>query len=84
MTNQLFVLLTEARARIEGKPDIYVKTGSPLTLTCMMSQSPHDLGTVAWYRGSQPVVTSSVSENDLYSDPRIVVETDWSEALTSK
>ncbi|XP_018054263.1 PREDICTED: uncharacterized protein LOC108691120, partial [Atta colombica] len=76
--------VVEARARILGQADIYVKTGSLLTLTCVMSQGPHDLGTVAWYRGSQAVVTSSRSENDIEMEPRITVETEWSDALTSK
>ncbi|EGI60739.1 hypothetical protein G5I_11060 [Acromyrmex echinatior] len=61
--------LFEARARILGQADIYVKTGSLLTLTCVMSQGPHDLGTVAWYRGSQAVVTSTRSENDIETEP---------------
>lgn len=77
-------MFTEARARISGPSDIYVKTGSLLTLTCLMSQGPHDLGTVAWYRGSQPVVTSPHSENDVNGEPRIAVETEWSDALTSR
>ncbi|EFN87758.1 hypothetical protein EAI_13197, partial [Harpegnathos saltator] len=72
-----------ARARIIGPPDIYVKTGSLLTLTCLMSQGPHDLGTVAWYRGNQAVVTSPRWENDIDAEPRITVETEWSDALTS-
>lgn len=49
-----------------------------------MSQGPHDLGTVAWYRGDQAVVTSPQSENDVDTEPRITVETEWSDALTSK
>ncbi|CAK9813805.1 hypothetical protein ANTPLA_LOCUS7987 [Anthophora plagiata] len=49
-----------------------------------MSQGPHDLGTVAWHRGSQPVVTSPHSENDVNGEPRITVETEWSDALTSR
>lgn len=78
------LFVSEARARISGQSDIYVKTGSQLTLTCLMSQGPHDLGTVAWFRGSQPVITSPHSENDINSEPRITVETEWSEALTSR
>ncbi|XP_025163184.1 protein turtle homolog B [Harpegnathos saltator] len=76
--------VVEARARIIGPPDIYVKTGSLLTLTCLMSQGPHDLGTVAWYRGNQAVVTSPRWENDIDAEPRITVETEWSDALTSR
>lgn len=76
--------VSEARARIIGPPDIYVKTGSLLTLTCLMSQGPHDLGTVAWFRGTQAVVTSPRSENDIEAEPRITVETEWSDALTSR
>lgn len=75
---------SEARARILGKPDLYIKTGSSLTLTCLMSQGPHDLGTVDWYRDNQPLDTSTISENDVDTAPRITVETEWSEALTSR
>lgn len=67
-----------------GLPDIYVKTGSGLTLTCLMSQGPHDLGTVGWYRENEPLDTSPRSENDIDSEPHIKVETEWSEALTSR
>nr|KAF7421945.1 hypothetical protein H0235_009781 [Vespula pensylvanica] len=76
--------LEEARARINGTSDIYVKTGSLLTLTCLMSQGPHHLGTVAWYRGNHAVVTSPRLENDVNAEPRITVETEWSDALTSR
>ncbi|XP_011298565.1 hemicentin-2 [Fopius arisanus] len=76
--------VVEAKARIEGPSDKYVKTGSELTLTCVMSQGPHDLGTVAWYRDNQPVVTSPRNENDVDAEPRINVETVWSDALTSR
>ncbi|XP_076234432.1 defective proboscis extension response 1 [Calliopsis andreniformis] len=76
--------VVEARARINGSSDIHVKTGSLLTLICLMSQGPHDLGTVAWFRDNQPVITSPHSENDIDGEPRITVESEWSEALTSR
>ncbi|XP_043280676.1 zwei Ig domain protein zig-8-like [Venturia canescens] len=76
--------VVDAKARIIGLSDIYIKTGSSLTLTCLMSQGPHDLGTVGWYRENQALDTSPRSENDIDSEPRIKVETEWSEALTSK
>ncbi|XP_053593130.1 zwei Ig domain protein zig-8 isoform X2 [Microplitis demolitor] len=76
--------VVEPRAKIMGPSDIYVKTGSVLTLTCLMSQGPHDLGTVAWFRDNQPVMTSARSDNDIDQQPRITVETEWSEALTSR
>ncbi|KAK0073943.1 hypothetical protein PV326_012912, partial [Microctonus aethiopoides] len=72
------------RAKILGLPDMYVKTGSLLTLTCLMSQGPHDLGTVAWFRDNHPVVTSTRNDNDINTEPRITVETVWSDALTSR
>ena len=77
-------IFAEARARITGASDIIVKTGSSLTLTCVMSQGPHNLGTVSWYRGSTPVTTSILSDNDVETEPRIMVETEWSDALTSR
>ncbi|XP_074095064.1 defective proboscis extension response 1 isoform X1 [Cotesia typhae] len=76
--------VVEPQAQIMAKGDIYVKTGSVLTLNCRMSQGPHDLGTVAWFRDNQPVVTSARSENDVDQQPRITVETEWSEALESR
>lgn len=82
--NLLHFIFTEAKARILGATDVYVKTGSLVTLTCLMSQGPHDLGTVAWYRDHQPVVTSARNENDIDAEPRINVETEWSDALTSR
>ncbi|KAG8040610.1 hypothetical protein G9C98_002606, partial [Cotesia typhae] len=77
-------VVSEPQAQIMAKGDIYVKTGSVLTLNCRMSQGPHDLGTVAWFRDNQPVVTSARSENDVDQQPRITVETEWSEALESR
>lgn len=44
---------TEAKALILGPTDIYVKIGSAVTLTCIITQGPHDLGTIYWYRGKQ-------------------------------
>ncbi|KAL7294267.1 hypothetical protein TKK_0012283 [Trichogramma kaykai] len=76
--------IAEARARITGAADIIVKTGSSLTLTCVMSQGPHNLGTVNWYRGDSPVTTSILPDNDIETEPRIMVETEWSDALTSR
>jgi len=41
----------EAKAIILGQSDLYVKMGSKINLTCVISQGPHDLGTISWYRG---------------------------------
>lgn len=79
--------VSEARARILGPADVYVKTGSTLSLTCLMSQSPHDLGTVSWYRANEVIIPSVVSKNDVKIDEKlrgIIVETEWSEVLTSR
>lgn len=78
------LLFSEARARIIGPADVYVKTGSLLTLTCLMSQGPHDLGTVAWFHGGKPVLTSTREGNDVALEPRVAVDTEWSDALTSR
>lgn len=36
---------------MQGPSDIYVKVGSQVILTCIVSQGPHELGTIFWYRG---------------------------------
>jgi hypothetical protein len=41
----------EAKAIILGQSDLYVKMGSKINLTCVISQGPHDLGTISWHRG---------------------------------
>lgn len=38
-----------------GPMDIYVKMGSEVLLTCIVSQGPHELGSIFWYRGKQVV-----------------------------
>lgn len=44
-------LPAEAKAIILGQSDLYVKMGSKVVLTCVISQGPHDLGTISWHRG---------------------------------
>lgn len=61
-SNSYFV--SESKARILGPRDLYVKAGSAVTLTCVISQGPHDLGTVFWYRGSELIETPTVHPND--------------------
>lgn len=36
---------------IPGPSDIYVKQGSAVVLTCIVSQGPHELGQILWLRG---------------------------------
>lgn len=43
--------IAEAKAVVVGPTDIYVKMGSEVMLTCIVSQGPHELGTIYWYRG---------------------------------
>ncbi|EDS32404.1 defective proboscis extension response [Culex quinquefasciatus] len=89
MTFQLNVV--EAKALILGPTDIYVKIGSAVTLTCIITQGPHDLGTIFWYRGTniiKPTEThpneTSVAAAAAAYPPRISVELKWTEALTSR
>lgn len=73
-----WLYVIESKAKILGPSDLYVKTGSSVTLTCIISQGPHDLGTVFWYRDKHPI------QPDLYHKPRITIDTEWSNTLTSK
>jgi hypothetical protein len=52
----LILRLSEAKAKILGPSDIYVKAGSAVTLTCMISQGPHDLGTIDWFKGEIVII----------------------------
>lgn len=68
MPRRLFRSLTrpagaEAKAEIHGPRDLYVKMGSLVTLACKVSQGPHELGTIHWYRGECGVRTGRTGEN---------------------
>lgn len=78
INRNLICSVAESKAKILGPSDLYVKTGSSVTLTCTISQGPHDLGTVFWYRDHQPIHSES------HHKPRITVDTEWSNSLTSK
>lgn len=56
--------VAEAKARILGPSDLHVKAGSTITLTCIINQGPHDLGTVFWYKGDNILETSEPHIND--------------------
>ncbi|GBP83045.1 hypothetical protein EVAR_52790_1 [Eumeta japonica] len=74
----------EAKAHILGPADLYVKTGSSLSLTCVLSQGPHDLGTIFWYKGSTIIEYKELEDNELTEEPRLKLKTEWTEQLTSK
>ncbi|KFB46215.1 AGAP007759-PA-like protein [Anopheles sinensis] len=78
--------VVEAKAVILGPTDLYVKMGSIVTLTCIISQGPHDLGTIYWYRGSSLVQPIELHPSDpsIAYPHRISVELKWTEALTSR
>ncbi|CAK1547683.1 unnamed protein product [Leptosia nina] len=76
--------VVEAKAHILGPADLYVKTGSSLALTCILSQGPHDLGTIFWYKGSNLIEYKELEANDIVEQPRIRLKTEWTEQLTSR
>lgn len=47
----LFFSFAELKAQILGQSDLYVKSGSQITIMCMLTQGPHDLGSILWYKG---------------------------------
>lgn len=74
-------LFAESKARILGHSELYVKTGSSVTITCVISQGPHDLGTVLWYRDSIPVHNSPLPPQ---GTPRLYINSEWTDGLTSR
>lgn len=45
----------EPQAAILGSPDLAVKVGAPINLTCVISQSPDQLQFVFWYRDERMI-----------------------------
>ncbi|XP_031623671.1 uncharacterized protein LOC116340999 [Contarinia nasturtii] len=77
--------IVEAKAVVVGPTDIYVKMGSEVVLTCIVSQGPHELGTIYWYRDSTMLdVPAEFESNDVDYSPRITVDTKWTDALRSR
>lgn len=47
-----------------------------MSVTCVISQGPHDLGSVSWYRDTDML--------HVQTERRMRIDTDWTEALTSR
>ncbi|XP_032521919.2 zwei Ig domain protein zig-8-like [Danaus plexippus] len=75
--------VVEAKAKVLGPADLYVKTGSLLSLTCILSQGPHDLGTIFWYKGSKLIEYKELEANEV-EEQRIRLKTEWTEQLSSR
>ncbi|KAL5286057.1 hypothetical protein ACFFRR_007630 [Megaselia abdita] len=73
----------ELKANIVGPPDLYVKTGSDINLTCKISQGPHELGNIFWYKGNE-IIDTTTNQNEIDDPNRIIVENDWKDGLTSR
>lgn len=43
--------ISELKAQILGPNDLYVKSGSQIIINCKLTQGPHDLGSILWYKG---------------------------------
>ncbi|CAO1385929.1 unnamed protein product [Diamesa hyperborea] len=76
--------VVEAKATILGQSDLYVKMGSIVVLTCVISQGPHDLGTIMWYRGSNLINQTHPNDSTSIYPMRVSVDVKWTEALTSR
>ncbi|KAJ6634510.1 hypothetical protein Bhyg_17711 [Pseudolycoriella hygida] len=49
-TVQSILKLKQLKANIAGPADLYVKSGSDINLQCKISQGPHELGNIFWYK----------------------------------
>ncbi|KAJ8945744.1 hypothetical protein NQ318_012066 [Aromia moschata] len=74
----------KAKARILGPTDLHVKAGSSITLTCLINQGPHDLGTLFWYKGDNILQPSEPHVNDADYMRRLTIENHWIDGLTSR
>lgn len=54
--------------------DLHVKAGSSITLSCLIKQGPHDLGTVFWYKGDNILETSQAHVNDADYMRKLTIE----------
>lgn len=67
-------IISEAKARIQGPSDLHVKAGSSVTLTCIIKQGPHDLGTVFWYKNEDILQPTILHVNDADTAPRVSIQ----------
>ncbi|XP_055849470.1 zwei Ig domain protein zig-8 [Episyrphus balteatus] len=89
MAFRLNVIVTPAdsQAFISGPPDLYVKVGSAITLTCHVKQpSSQDIGPIHWYRGPYIITPFAVHPNDAAIDlsRRISMESQLGDILKSR
>ncbi|RZF36669.1 hypothetical protein LSTR_LSTR012755 [Laodelphax striatellus] len=71
MSLAFWLNVIESKAHIQGAQEVYVRRGSSVSLQCVISQAPHALGTVFWYRGAAPIVTTA--------DRQLQIDTSWTD-----
>ncbi|XP_019866682.1 zwei Ig domain protein zig-8 isoform X2 [Aethina tumida] len=78
-----FRLNVIAKARILGPSDLHVKAGSSVSLTCVINQGPHDLGTVFWYKGDDMLQPTLPHINNADTS-LLTIQNQWTDGLTSR
>ncbi|KAJ6649548.1 Zwei Ig domain protein zig-8 [Pseudolycoriella hygida] len=79
--------VVEAKATIQGPSDYYVKIGSSINLVCAVSQGPHELGSIYWYKGSlhlDPKNTRHPNEATYEQPNRVYIDNEWTDVLRSR
>ncbi|KAL1502232.1 hypothetical protein ABEB36_007405 [Hypothenemus hampei] len=71
--------VVEAKAKILGSVDLHVREGSSVTFICKVTQGPHDLNTVFWYKDNK--ILQSMGDNE---SQKIRIQNLWKDSLTSQ
>lgn len=53
--NTYLLYLTVSKAKIVGNPELYIKSGSDINLTCIVLQTPDPPSFIYWYRGGNVI-----------------------------
>lgn len=50
-----FYSISVSKAKIVGNPELYIKSGSDINLTCIVLQTPDPPSFIYWYRGAKVI-----------------------------
>lgn len=53
--HKIYVIISVSKAKILGNPELYIKSGSDINLTCVVLQTPEPPSFIYWYQGGHVV-----------------------------
>lgn len=67
---QLAIMAAVSKAKILGNPELFIKSGSDINLTCVALQAPVPPSFIYWYRGGRVINYSQRGGISVITEPQ--------------